>query len=292
MNKSTNGNSKFLDELEQYKHLPHFLSLGAGVQSSTLALMYATGELHPMPEAAIFADTQAEPQSVYRWLDWLVEQLPYPVHIVTAGSLEDSEMQIVTSKKTGLKYRKTLIPAFGKNPDGSKGILGRGCTRDFKINVIKKKVKELANVARGCKEVVAVQCIGISTDEFQRMKPSRDPWWYSRFPLIEARMSRKSCLDWMEAKGYPLPPRSACVFCPFHSNSEWRRLKNDEPEEFERAVQFEKKIQKANEQDEQMRSIPYLHSSLIPLSEIDFRSDTDRGQQLLWNEECEGMCGI
>ena len=40
-----------------YSHLPHYLSLGAGVQSSTLALMYAVGELKPMPEAAIFAAT-------------------------------------------------------------------------------------------------------------------------------------------------------------------------------------------------------------------------------------------
>ena len=49
----------------------HVLSLGAGVQSSTLALMAAAGEVTPMPDAAIFADTQAEPAGVYRWLDWL-----------------------------------------------------------------------------------------------------------------------------------------------------------------------------------------------------------------------------
>ena len=42
----------------------HVLSLGAGVQSSTLALMAAAGEVTPMPTAAIFADTQAEPARV------------------------------------------------------------------------------------------------------------------------------------------------------------------------------------------------------------------------------------
>ena len=41
------------------------LSLGAGVQSSTLALMIAHGEL-PMVDHAIFADTGAEPAGVYR----------------------------------------------------------------------------------------------------------------------------------------------------------------------------------------------------------------------------------
>ena len=48
------------------KHEPmHILSLGAGVQSSALALMFAKGELTPMPAGAIFADTGAEPKYVY-----------------------------------------------------------------------------------------------------------------------------------------------------------------------------------------------------------------------------------
>jgi hypothetical protein len=41
------------------------ISLGGGVQSSAMALMAAKGEITPMPQAAIFADTQAEPKAVY-----------------------------------------------------------------------------------------------------------------------------------------------------------------------------------------------------------------------------------
>jgi 3'-phosphoadenosine 5'-phosphosulfate sulfotransferase (PAPS reductase)/FAD synthetase len=66
----------------------NILSLGAGVQSSTMALMAAHGEL-PMPDCAIFADTQWEPKAIYKHLDWLEKQLPFPVHRVTAGSLRD-----------------------------------------------------------------------------------------------------------------------------------------------------------------------------------------------------------
>lgn len=44
------------------------ISLGAGVQSTTLALMAAAGEIGPMPDCAIFADTQSEPTAVYRHL--------------------------------------------------------------------------------------------------------------------------------------------------------------------------------------------------------------------------------
>ena len=43
----------------------HVLSLGAGVQSSCMALMAARGEIGPMPTAAVFADTGDEPASVY-----------------------------------------------------------------------------------------------------------------------------------------------------------------------------------------------------------------------------------
>lgn len=60
------------------------ISLGAGVQSSVMALMAAKGQIKPMPDCAIFADTQAEPDHVYEWLDWLETQLPFPVYRVTA----------------------------------------------------------------------------------------------------------------------------------------------------------------------------------------------------------------
>ena len=39
------------------------LSLGAGVQSSTLALMVANGEIDPV-DCAIFADTQSESKAM------------------------------------------------------------------------------------------------------------------------------------------------------------------------------------------------------------------------------------
>lgn len=47
------------------------LSLGAGVQSTTLLLMACHGEFDEQPVEAIFADTGWEPAAVYRHLDWL-----------------------------------------------------------------------------------------------------------------------------------------------------------------------------------------------------------------------------
>jgi hypothetical protein len=48
------------------------ISLGAGVQSTTMALMAARGEIAPMPDCAIFADTQGRLLSANRWIASLI----------------------------------------------------------------------------------------------------------------------------------------------------------------------------------------------------------------------------
>ena len=271
----------------------HLISLGAGVQSSTMALMAARGEILPMPTAAIFADTQAEPASVYRWLDWLEKQLPFPVHRVTAGSLRDRALEMRTAKD-GRLWPKTKIPYYVVYKNGRKSkIPKRSCTRDFKLRPLFKASRRIAGIKRGQKTVGVIQWIGISVDEVHRMKPSREPWAEIRWPLIEKRFTRGMCLDWMAIHGYPEPPRSACVFCPFHHADEWRRLQVDEPEEFAKAVQFERDVQAEAECDPAKNRIPFLHKICMPLDQIDFRTDIELGQLTFdWQDECEGMCGV
>jgi hypothetical protein len=278
----------------------NFLSLGGGVQSSTLALMAAHGEIGPVPDAAIFADTQAEPAGVYRWLEWLIEEIarsphPFPVYVVTKGSLMVKALEMHVTKD-GRKFSKSDIPVFTRNANGEKGMVpNRSCTLDFKIQPITRKVRELAGIKRGQKEVTVTQWIGISWDELQRAKHSRDKWCQNRWPLIERRMRRHDCMEWMESRGFPKPPRSACSFCPFHSDSEWRRLKLHEPEAFAQAVDFDKRLRALKTSTDTFRTVPYIHPSLKPLDEVDFSNAEDRGQMTLWqdfNVECEGMCGV
>lgn len=263
----------------------HVLSLGAGVQSSTMALMYAHGELSPMPHAAIFADTQAEPANVYKWLDWLETKLPYPVLRVSAGDLAVASTQVKTSK-TGTRYLRHSIPAFIVN-GSDRGMAMRQCTRDFKIDVIHRELRKLRKQREDF--YLVSQYIGISFDELHRMKPARESYMTNHYPLVERRMTRLHCIEWMERQGYPKPPRSACVFCPYHSDQEWRRLRDEEPAEFTRAVEFERQYQAAYAEATALQGTPYLHASRKPLLEVDF---TDSGQQDLWGNECEGMCGV
>jgi hypothetical protein len=270
------------------------LSLGAGVQSSTMALMATKGELLDIKvDFAIFADTQDESKKVYDWLDWLEKQLTFPVYRVTRGRLSDRSLEMRVTKD-GRKFSKTDIPFYTLGADGSQGIIPfRSCTADYKIQPILKELRRVCGVKRGQKHATVTSLIGISYDEMQRMKDARDKWVVNRWPLIEMRMTRQHCKDWMAKNGYPEPPRSSCVYCPFHSNKEWRRLQTEEPDEFQKAVDFEKKLQEAKKNTGNFNSTPFLHNSRKPLDTIDFRSDVEKGQQLLsFMDECDGMCGL
>jgi len=269
------------------------LSLGAGVQSTALALMAAKKVL-PMPDLAVFADTQAEPQYVYDHLEWLIKELPYPVEIVSAGSLTEKCLTERRRIKDGVSYMPKEIPLFGIMPNGKiTGALGRQCTNDFKIQPITKFLRTRFNIKRGEKNPIITEWLGISWDEVQRMKPSRTAWIVHEWPLIDLRMRREHCKQWMVDNGFEIPPRSACSYCPFHSNEEWREIKNNAPEDFKKAVQFDKDIRaKFLKYDKQKMEV-YLHRSCKPLGEIDFRNDIDKGQQIFdFQSECEGMCGV
>lgn len=265
----------------------NIISLGAGVQSSTMALMATHGEITPKPDAAIFADTQAEPKAVYEWLDWLEKQLPFPVYRVTAGNLK---AQVAAERPTG-KFLKVDIPAFVKVENSPVALINRSCTRDFKIDPIRRKVRQLLGIAgkRSPKQSVCTQWIGISTDEASRMKESREPWQTMRWPLIEAGMTRHDCLRWMERRGYPKPSKSACIFCPYHNDFEWRALS---AAEFAEAVEVDRRLRSRPPQAYRTKGVLYLHRSCVPLDQVDFSTDEDRGQLNMFINECEGMCGV
>jgi hypothetical protein len=75
--------------------------------------------------------------------------------------------------------------------------------------------------------------VGISLDEFQRMKPSGLKWIENRWPLIEQRITRNDCLAWF-AERYPgrRLAKSACVFCPYKRDRDWAEMRDNDPESF------------------------------------------------------------
>lgn len=244
--------------------------------------MIAHGEIEPV-EAAIFADTGWEPPKVYEWLSWLEKQLAYPVIRVQRGNLR----QDIVSRKEGA--RLAAVPWHMVMPNGDRALGRRQCTKEYKIDPLTKKTRELLGLIprQRAKGVLCEMLIGISTDEAMRMKPSREPWKIHRWPLVDLGMSRNDCLRWMERKGYPLPPKSSCIGCPFHSDHEWRSIKAD-PTLWADALEVDNAIR----QQPGMKARQFMHRSCKPLAEVDLSTAEDHGQVDMFNNECEGMCGV
>ena len=268
------------------------LSLGAGVQSTTLALMIEKGEV-PMVDCAIFSDVGAEPKLVYQHLDWLEKQLSYPVYRVQWRNLKDD----IISASLG-QYKVFTAPFFTKNKNTEKkGMLRRQCTGDYKIKPLQQKVRQLLGYNKGervSKDTKVQMIMGISFDEMQRMKTNQIKYIENQYPLVEMGFRRHQCLKWIEKNNFPKPPRSACTFCPYHSNEEWRLIKENK-EEWNEVVKLDKSIREQEKyKDSQSGSVKdqlYLHRDCKPIDEVDLRTDEEKGQYSLL-DECEGMCGI
>jgi hypothetical protein len=253
------------------------ISLGAGVQSTTMALMAAHGEITPMPDCAIFADTGWEPKAVYKHLEKLERALPFRVWTVRGGNIRQDAMAHASKQAA----RFAAIPWFIRNRDGSEGMGRRQCTKEYKLRPIQRKVVDLLGGRPRCG---AEMWIGISTNEAMRMKPSRVQYIVNRWPLIEMRMNRGDCKAWLARHGWAAP-RSACIGCPFHSDEEWRALI---PEELADAIEVDEMIR----HQPGMKGEQFAHRSRVPLRLVDLRSPAAIGQPDLFMNECEGMCGI
>jgi hypothetical protein len=270
----------------------NILSLGAGVQSSTMALMAAHGEITPSPDCAIFADTQWEPKQVYKHLDWLEKQLPFPVYRVSSGNIREDAIHNHVERANG-KQRFSAIPWFLSNG----GMGRRQCTYDYKIQPVYKKVRSLLGYKP--RQRIPIDSVklwmGISTDEAGRMKPSRERWIENIWPLIDMEMSRANCISWF-GRNYPdrTLSKSACIGCPFHNDALWREMKMNDPESFSDAIYVDRMIRDGgtHKGERTIQAKQYMHRSLQPLDEVDFRNLEDKGQLNMFNNECEGMCGV
>ncbi len=260
-----------------------YLSLGAGVQSTALYLASTRGVIGvPRAQVAIFADTGDEPEFVYQHLEeletwaWIHEGIP--IERVTAGHLSGDILGV------GSQRRFVSIPAFGSRG----GMLRRQCTREYKIEPIERHVRqEWLKLRKRQRAKDRVACmLGISIDEVSRMKPSRRPWITNLFPLVQIGWDRNACRKYIKEVGLEVPRKSSCVFCPYHSDSYWRDLKKNFPVEWETACQFDDAIRGKG-----MRGIVdpmYVHRSRLPLREVDLNED----QADMFDEECEGYCGV
>ena len=183
--------------------------------------------------------------------------------------------------------KNSLLNHNGKGFDavpfytGNGGMGRRQCTNQYKLRPIQKLCKPYSS-----KGNPVILQLGISTDEWTRMKPSRVKYIKNTWPLIDLEMSRNDCLNWLKNKEYSIPSKSACLGCPYHNDGLWREIKNNFPDEFEETCKVDDAI-RTNFREQQ-----FMHRSLKPLREVDFRTMEEMGQLNFFTDECEGMCGL
>lgn len=257
------------------------LSLGAGVQSSALLILAARGDL-PRLDAAIFSDTGWEPAAVYEHLNRLEEEVAkpagIPIYRVSSGNIRNDALDPT--------HRFASMPLFIKNRDGGDGMTRRQCTGEYKLKPIKAKTRELLGAepredgkpGRVPAGRFAEQWIGISTDEVSRaldkdgnLKTGDVKYSRNKYPLLDLGMDRDTCRSLLTAHGFGGTPKSACIGCPFHSNMQWRQLRDTQPAEWADAVDFDASIRagaaRANANGQPLLGQAFLHRSRLPLDQ-------------------------
>lgn len=256
------------------------LSLGAGVQSTTLALMAAHGEIGPMPDCAIFADTGDEGARTMENVAWLESGnvLPFPVVRVSGpGRLSDAVIDRVSARAVDFQP----VPFFT-----ARGMGKRQCTSHYKIEPINRELRRrLGFQPRQRIPAASVEVwIGISIEEVVRAGAAHEVWIANRYPLLERQMTKVDCARWLTAHGYPVPPNSACIYCPFMDDQARRIQRDEDPDEFRAACHLDASLRAPGRRPE------FVHRSRKPLGQVDLRTDEEAGQGMLM--VCEAGCGL
>ena len=273
-----------------------FLSLGLGVQSTAIYFMASMGQL-PRMEAAIFADLGKEKKGTIDYLEyvqeWQQNNNGIPITVIRTKNLYEDLLNYTNS--TGQRF--SSIPAYTRNDDGSIGMLRRQCTNEYKIAQVDRAIRNHLGVKTLLGQDIEVWK-GISLDEIDRTSIPQELWkthvypycgiavknsghdWLTDFP----RMRRSDIVQWYIEMGLPIPPKSACVFCPYQSEAAWYQMKTDTPENFEAACKVDEAIRNSSKKGNKQPI--FLHESLTPLRDHIFTP----GAPDLWHGECSGGC--
>lgn len=176
------------------------------------------------------------------------------------------------------------MPLFSIGADGKREKLKRQCTRNYKIVPIRRMVAKLNG---GSRRPVR-QVIGISYDEWQRMRTSDVRYITNVYPLVDRRMTRADCVAWLGRRGYPIPRKSSCIACPLRNAAEWREIRAD-PRSWAAAVAFDEGIRRVKSLTR--RQEVFVYRDAIPLVQADLRSEQDRGQAEMDFDGCGVLCG-
>src|SRR5258708_10601442 len=259
-------------------------SYGGGVQSTALLVLAAQGKIdyHTFLFCNVGEDSEHPDTLAY------VHQIAMPyaglhgLELIELHHRRFGEIETLYERLTRPESHSVGIPVR-MSGNGAHG--NRNCTLDFKIRVIAKWLKEHGATANDPSTVA----LGISLDEFQRMRnDSGIPHEKLAYPLIDLRLDRQQCTNIIRDEGLPIPPKSSCWFCPFHSLRTWQEMRQEQPVLFEKACTLEEML--SNRRTTLCLYPVWFTRKLIPL----IRATTELTQDSLFEDDaCEsGYCMV
>lgn len=216
------------------------VSYGGGVQSTALLVLAAQGRIDY--RTFLFANVGDDSENPATLVYLRSVAMPY----AAAHGLELIELRRqlrgggtrTLLEEIRTQERSIPIPArMGRGGFGRKR-----CTERFKIAVVRREARRRGATA----DDPATVAIGISTDEIDRAgagpgPDEKDPTRLIAYPLLDLGISRHACRRLITEAGLPVPPKSACVFCPLHDREAWRRIRRT-PDEWATAVEVDTTI--------------------------------------------------
>lgn len=258
----------------KFKTKSQVWSCGGGTQSCAIAVLILQGKL-PRPDISVIADTGYETRTTWEYLDGAMNPALEKIGV------EVIRIQSELWSSPWALRDMTLIPSYSTINAGIPTKLSNFCTGGWKTEAIDSWMSKVIGIQRRN----VIKWIGFSRDEQRRIVKMQQGKEYAngliRFPLLEAGLTRRECIKLVEDYGWPTPPRSACYMCPNHSDHEWRLIKSERPDEFQKAVEIERKIQAVDPD-------AWLHRSCVPLDQVDFSQPED-----LFSRACDsGVCFV
>lgn len=252
-----------------------------------MAATNAAPDIVPPFDVMIFADTGWESPLVYdhlRRIEAFATEAGIPLVITSRGNIRDDALSPTSHFSS--------MPLHTLGPTGTRGIMKRGCTADYKVREIERldraflgapiasngRVGKVPN-GRSC-----IKYIGISEDESRRALDYAAMPKYSdvAHPLIELHATRQTCKDYLTENSLDDTPRSSCIGCPFHGNSHWREMRDTRPQEWKDACEFDEAIRHGHPASSTpLKGTAYLHRERVPLAEanIEIVTPTEHRRQ-------------
>jgi len=186
--------------------MPTVVSYGGGIQSTALVVL-AMRERWAIDEIVhvdlMGAESPATREYVALFGDWLRREHGRDITIIERDLYGD------------MLARPGFTPVPWRIADGS-AMLSRQCTRQYKVAPLQRYL-----YGRYPGERIGLM-LGISVDEYHRMRDSSAARIEHVYPLVDRRLTRWQCRDIIERAGLAVPSKSSCWFCPYRSiSSQW-----------------------------------------------------------------------